>query len=386
MAQLSMTRAALAAAVALGLAIPAGAETVLVALDGKQVRAGDTQTGPTADAVAVLDIGTRPPRVLGMVETPATLNGPPVSIAVSRDGKFALVANPQKLGPDNKTQPDGVVSLISLADPAHPRVLQRLAVAPGAMGVWLNRRGDLALVACANDDSIAVLAVRGGTTLEQVGTVKLEAKAEPRDVVMTPDGRSAYAVRFGDGKLTRLAIKGNSVTRDGDIAVGVNPDGAIISADGRYLYNSNFGGTPLNTPKTGAVSIVDLKAGRMIGAVDVGATPEHVVLSPDGRYLAVVVGNGSAFVRTAENFSTVLGKLKLFRTGGGTLVPVAEADTSHNCQGATFSADGRTILVECAVERDITSYAFDGKTLTRAAEPPLVFESRPGAFGSSRGR
>lgn len=367
-------------------AMPAGAETVLVALDGKQVRPGDVQTGPTRDMVAVLDIGARPMRIIGSVDAPATLNGPPVSVAVARSGRFALVANAQKLGPDNKTQPDGVVSLISLADPVHPQVLQRLPLPPGAMGVWLNPKGTLALVACASADSIAVLAVRDGKALEQIGTVALDPKSEPRDVVMTPDGRAAYAVRFGDGKITRLAINGTTVTREGDIAVGINPDGAIISADGRYLYNTNFGGTPLSTPKVGAVSIVDLKAGRMIGAVDVGAIPEHVVLSPDGKYLAVVVGNGSAFVRTAANFNTVLGKLMIFRTGGGKLTPVAQADTGHNCQGAAFSADGRSLFVQCAVERDITRFDFRDEKLTRADEPPLVLESRPGAFGTSRGR
>jgi len=378
--------AALIALLASAMPVSAGAETVVVALDGKQVRPGDERTGPTRDMVAVLDIAARPPRVVGSVDAPATLNGPPVSVAVSRNGKFALVANSQKLGPDNKTQPDGVVSLISLADPARPKVLRRLAVDAGAMGVWLDPKGRLALVACAGADSIAVLSVRDGETLERVGTIKLEPKSEPRDVIMTPDGRTAYAVRFGDGKLTRLAINGTTVTRAGDIAVGVNPDGAIISRDGRYLYNTNFGGTPLNTPKTGAVSIVDLKAGRMVGAVDVGPIPEHVVLSPDGKYLAVVVGNGSAGTRTAANFSTVLGKLKVFRTAGDRLLPVAEADTGHNCQGATFSADGRRIFVECAVERDITSYDFRDGKLMRAAGDPLVFESRPGAFGSSRGR
>ena len=191
-------------------------------------------------------------------------------------------------------------------------------------------------------------------------------------------------VRFGDGKLSTLAIDKTEVRRAGEITVGINPDGAVISRDGRYLYNSNFGGTPLSGP-AGAVSTVDLAKGEMVAAIPVGPTPEHVALSPDGKYLAAVIGNGSAFTRTAANFAEVTGRLKVFRAGGATLAPIAEAPIGHNCQGAAFSDDNRTILVQCAVEKTIAAFRFDGTVLT-PVDAALSFDGRPGAIATAKSR
>jgi DNA-binding beta-propeller fold protein YncE len=123
----------------------------------------------------------------------------------------------------------------------------------------------------------------------------------------------------------------------------------------------------------------------MVAGVEVGPTPEHVALSPDGRYLAAVIGNGSAFTRTATNFAEVTGRLKVLRVDGARLVAVAEAPIGHNCQGAAFSDDGRTIVVQCAVEKTISSFRFDGKALTPVSEV-LTFDARPGAIATRKSR
>ena len=375
----------LCAALLLAGAAPATAEIAISANDGKQVRAGDAVPGPFPDTIATIEFGLGAPRVVGQVAAPATLNGPPVSVAVSRRGGFALVASSQKFGADGKLVPYGIVSLIDVRRPAAPLVVASLETCAGAMGLSMTPGETLALVACASDDAVAIVEIVGGRDIRQIGTIRLEPKSEPRDVVIAPDGRSAYVVRFGDGKLTRLAIRGKVVTRADDIAVGPNPDGAIIARDGRYLYNTGFGGTSFSG-SIGAIAIVDLRAGRMVGGVTVGQTPEHVTLSPDGRFLATVVGNGSAGTRTAANFATVLGRLKLFRVDGATLTPAAETPIGHNCQGAVFSGDGHTLLVQCAVEKSITAYRFDGTSLVPEPGDPLTFDARPGAIATARSR
>jgi DNA-binding beta-propeller fold protein YncE len=373
----------------LGLAFigqtPAAAQIALSANDGKQIRAGDAVPGPFPDELVTLSLTPRGAHILGRVEAPATLSGPPTSVAMDVSGRFALVTSAQRLGSDNKLVPYGIVSLVSLADPRHPRILDKLELPAGAMGVSLTGDGRLALIACAQADVIAVVAVEQESKLKLVGTVPLEAKAEPRDVVVAPDGKAAYAVRFGDGRLTQLAIASMTVTRVRDLPVGPNPDGAIITADGHWLYNTNFGGTPFSGTD-GAIAIVDLTAGKMTGGVTVGKAPEHVTLSPDGRYLAAIVGNGAAFTRTAANFATVFGSLELFRADGASLVPVAQADIGHNCQGVVFSRDGRQLLVQCAVEKSITLFHFDGQKLTRDAGEPLTFDARPGAIATAYSR
>ena len=364
---------------------PVSAQVFVSAHDGKQVRAGDLVAGPFPDEIVTLTLDrTGTPRVIGRVAAPTTMNGPPVSVAVARNGRLALVASSQRTGADGKLVPHGIVSAIDLRDPAQPRVTGQLELPPGTMGIGLLLDAKRALVASASDDSVSLVAIAADGSLQRLQTIKLEAKSDPRDVVIARDGRSAYVVRFGDGRLTRLAITSDGVRRTADIAVGKNPDGGVISRDGRFLYNSNFGGTSFSGT-AGAISAVDLARGEMVAGIEVGPTPEHVALSPDGRYLAAVIGNGSAFTRTATNFAEVTGRLKVLRVDGARLVAVAEAPIGHNCQGAAFSDDGRTILVQCAVEKTISSFRFDGKALTPVSEV-LTFDARPGAIATGKSR
>jgi len=65
---------------------------------------------------------------------------------------------------------------------------------------------------------------------------------------------------------------------------------------------------------------------------------------------------------------------------------VAEADTGHNCQGTTFSDDNKTVLMQCATEKDIEVFHFDGTSLTRDQGATLTFDSRPGAIATARTR
>ena len=81
----------------------------------------------------------------------------------------------------------------------------------------------------------------------------------------------------------------------------------------------------------------------------------------------------------------MLGLLEFYAAGPGTLTPVTRADTGHWCQGAVFSRDGHTILLQCAAEREIEVFHFDGTSLTRdPANIPLV--SRPGAIATALSR
>jgi 6-phosphogluconolactonase (cycloisomerase 2 family) len=261
------------------------------------------------------------------------------------------------------------------------------------MGVSMNRKMTMAMVAASGEDAIYVYTI-ANRQLTQVGKVQMDAKSEPRDVILSPDGKSAYVVGWGSGKLSKLAIDGTKVTRAGDIMTGVVPespgatniDAGDISHDGRYLYNTAFGGTPMSKPKVGAIAVTDLKSFKLVAATEVGDGTENLTLSPDGKYIAVTILNGTASVRTAPNFATVLGKLKIYSVAGPKLTFVAEADTGHNCQGITFSDDNKTILMQCATEKDISTYRFDGKSLTRDAAATLTFDARPGAIATARNR
>ena len=48
--------------------------------------------------------------------------------------------------------------------------------------------------------------------------------------------------------------------------------------------------------------------------------------------------------------------------------------------------DGKLILQQCATEREILVYRFDGKSLTQDKAATIPFESRPGSIATSVSR
>jgi DNA-binding beta-propeller fold protein YncE len=363
------------------------ADLAISGQDGKQVRAGDgLPLVPTPDSVATIAFSsTEAPKVIGLLKVCSTQMGPPSALAVAPDYSFVLATCPQKMGADGKNVPENKVNVIGLDDPTKPKLLQTVEAGNGATGIYIDKKARFALVTGTGDDTITLFTIKD-RTLTQTAQVKLEAKAEPRDVIIAPDGKTAYALRFGDGKVTKLAIKGDQLVRVGDFDVGVQPDGGTLTRDGRWLIVNNFGGAPTTPKGNGATTVTDTRTGKITYAVEVGALPEAVVLSPDGKYLAAVIGNGSATVKTAKNYDTVFGKLMVFKVGAGKLDHITDAQLGHACQGAVWSDDGKRLLVQCSVERDIRVYDFDGKAVTERPDMAVKMESRPGAMVTSKTR
>jgi len=175
-------------------------------------------------------------------------------------------------------------------------------------------------------------------------------------------------------------------SRSGEIVSGRQPYGAVMSHDGAFLFTTNLAGAPESEDRTGTIGIVDVKARKLVASVPVGRVPEHATLSPDGKYLAVVLANGAANNRSDPNYDKVVGILKIFAVRGGTLAQVAQADTCHWAQGAAWSEDGHVLLQQCAAERQVQVYRFDGHSLTQDKEAALTFESRPGSVATGRTR
>lgn len=368
----------------------ANAEIAVSANDGKQMKAGDNVTGPQPDSISVLNISGNQVKVIGSVAAPAAMIGPPAAVAVSKDSRFALVTVCQKLDGMNLL-PDDLVEVVDLADPAHPRVVQTAHAGPGASGVSISPDGKLALVANTEDDTVTVFSLNG-EHLTRIGQLQFPAKSRPTDVVFTPDGKTAIAVRQAASQLEVLSVSGTQVKDSGrSFSPGRSPYGAVVTHDGKYVINTNLGGAnpapgAAPTPHQGTISMTDLATGRLVASVVVGPTPEHVVISADGRYIAVVVANGTASVRSDPNFDKVLGLLKVFAVGDGTLTLVAQADTGHWGQGATISRDNRLILLQLAAEREIEVFRFDGKTLVQDKNATIPMGARPGSIATAFSR
>ncbi len=380
-----------AIAVCLALGGAAQAQIFISANDGKQLRPGDGPETRTPDSLSIIDIKSAP-RVLATIETPATLLGPPSSAAVSPDGGFAVVTSAQKL--NNAAPPalvvDDILNVIDLGKPSAPKIVQTLHPGPGVGAVSIRRDGKLALVTIANEDAVAVYAIKN-KRLSLIEKVAFEANSKPTDVLIARDGRSALVTLQGVNKVTRLAIDGMKVTRRGpDIGVGLTATALAYDQTGAFAYNANQQGralpdgvAPPPGPRMGAVSVIDLKTGT-VEMVDVAPTPENVALSPDGRHLLVNIVNGSSAAPTSPAYNA-FGLLQVYRITAGKLSPVSEIKTGQWCQGSIWSPKGDRIFLQCAMKKQIETYAFDGKTLS-VAGAPLQLNGRPSAIGAAWSR
>jgi 6-phosphogluconolactonase (cycloisomerase 2 family) len=289
---------------------------------------------------------------------------------------------------------DDAVSVIDLADPTRPVVLQTLRAGAGASGVSINRAGTLALVASTGEGTVTVFSI-AGTTLSRVGQVQLDPVPGPVDVAISPDGTTALVTQRRGTGLWRLAINGTTVTNTGvTIATGGQPYGSVFSHDGRFAYNTNLlgrlvpdgpAGGRASGPRMGTITAIDLATNTVASTTEVGPTPEHVTLSPDGRYLQVTLINGTTASATSANYNA-FGLIKVYRVAGAALTLVAEAKTGAWGQGATWSDDGRVILLQVADAKEIEVYRFDGTTLARDPAATLRFAGRPGAIATARSR
>jgi hypothetical protein len=93
-------------------------------------------------------------------------------------------------------------------------------------------------------------------------------------------------------------------------------------------------------------------------------------MSADGKYVAVTVMNGSNRAKDHPAFND-FGLLQIYLVNGTTLTKVAETKVGHWCQGAAFSKDNKTVVIQCMVEKNLQAFDFDGRALKPAGKVPL---------------
>ena len=164
------------------------------------------------DTVTIVNLGVSPPKIIGELKVPASVVGPPNSVAVARDESYALVTGAFKIDPADpkKVVPDDKLTVIDLKS-SPPAVLATLPAGMGASGVSINRAGTLALVANRSEGTISVFTI-ANRTLTPVGKIQLgDAKSGPSHVAFTPDGKMALVTRDGDHRISVLSIDGAKV-------------------------------------------------------------------------------------------------------------------------------------------------------------------------------
>src|SRR5262249_48133443 len=283
------------------LAITPDRHLALVANSLDWVKDGEDWKGVPDNKIYVIDLIAAPPAHIGTGEAGKQASG----MAIKRAGTVALVANRAEdsvtvLSIDGKNvKPIGTVSVATQPTAAVASPPPALPVA-----VAITPDGKRALVVKSGANRVALLDIDGQKVSHaQVdGTnYDLPTGLNPPNGQITPDGKLAIVNNIGggqDGQIDTVGIidfEANPPRVIDQIVVGDGPEGLAMSPTGGYAVSIILNGTG-NTPNSAfyrhekslvALLKIEGKSVRKVAEAEVGGLAEGVAFSPDGRYLYV---------------------------------------------------------------------------------------------------
>ena len=347
--------------------VAASAQIAVSANDNKAVLVNGVNTvveNPASDTVTIIDLAAKPPKVIAELKAPASVVGPPQSVAISKDESIALVTGAVKIDPADpkKITTNNQVSVIDLkAKP--PAVIATVEAGAAPSGLSINPAGTLALVANRQEGTVSIFTI-ANKTLTAAGKIDFgNPKSGPSHVAFTHDGKMALVTRDGDHRISVLSVDGNKVADTKKYMVaGFRPYSIAISAKGVAVLTNQGGGQG----DTDMISVIDLKQNppRIVDTIAVEQIPEGASMSPDGNYVAVTMQNGSNKPSSHPNYHKG-SVLSIFRINGTKLTLAAKGEFGAWGQGVVWSKDGKTLLAQAMADKSLDVFSFTGKALKK---------------------
>jgi DNA-binding beta-propeller fold protein YncE len=346
------------------------ADLIVSANDAKYARVAGTDTYPEGagpDTLTLIDAASSPPRVLATVAVQHTIVGPPQAVAITADGRLAIVSAPNHY--DRAGQKPVLENFLQVVDltASPPRIVEKIDLGSHPQGVAINREGTL-LLATTVGGNVAVLAIDGSkvslTEQIKVGEKRLAG------VSFTHDGKAALvALRDEQGVMVLDVNNGKVSTARDRVTTGIGPYSVDVSSDGKWAVVGNVGlaaltnaGRLYGDADTFTLIDVSRRPFRAVQHVTVPSVPEGIAISPDGRWIAVQSMDGSNLT-TDNPGRKSRGRILLFEIRAGEAVRTADLPGGEAAQGIVFSADSRRVLVQFNVEKQIALYAVNGGKL-----------------------
>ncbi|MBK7642937.1 MAG: phosphoesterase [Planctomycetes bacterium] len=257
----------------------------------------DAPVGPRAQGGYVLP--TR--QVVEPAGTTLAFDGRPLDLVVSPDGRFVFVKE------------KGSVLTIDAHDTTLVSRYRAEKLACSMHGLAL--AGDK-LYLTGTEDQLFELALAADGSLAASRTLRMP-QAEvggdpyPCGVALGADAATALVCLSRGNALALVDLRSGNVTAT--IPVGIAPYDVVLSPDGRSAYVSNFGGrhavagdktapssdTPLVVDErgvgaSGTISVVDLEARACVAEIACGLHPCDLVLTRDGSRLYAAAANSDA--------------------------------------------------------------------------------------------
>jgi DNA-binding beta-propeller fold protein YncE len=364
-----------------------GNDEKLAFKDGKPVL-----SPPGKDTLSIIDIGEgAKPRLVANLPLENSLIGPPTNLAITPDGKLALVANSihvVKDGDNLKNVPDNKVYVIDLtASP--PAMIATVQTGKQPSGMAINQAGNLALVTNRADNSVSVLSISGKnvTVANSVALAPADSPAQqPSAVAITPDGKRALVVKALVNRVALLDIEGTTVTYKGyDMITGVFPYNVQITADGKFGLVNHDGNAGVADGQANTMGVINmtLDPPREVDQIVVGDGPEGLAVSPTAGYAISLATNGSgnsvpdnAFFRHDHSVAVLL------RTDGNGVRKVGETEVGALAEGIAFSPDGKYVYITDWAKQELGTFEIANNKL-RAVGTPLKLPGHPASMRGS---
>jgi DNA-binding beta-propeller fold protein YncE len=351
-----------------GLAQPSSAQLILSGNENKiDLTSGAPRvisTGTTPDSISILDFATFPPTARHLDNIANTVIGPPSNIAITPDKSLALIANSVKLDPEapSKWSPSTEIHILDL-EAKPPRVIGHVQAGQQPSGMSISRDGKFALVANRAEGSVTLLGI-SGKTVRAVETIKVSTPEESiSDVALSPDGKFALASVQKGGYLALLRMAEGHVQFTGrKISAYGQPYRCVITPDGELCVTAGLGFG--NAVDRDAVSVIDLHANPIATTdyIPVGTGPESVEISPNGKLLAVVVMNGSNLAADSP-YHSKQGALEILVRRDRTFQKTESHPVGPIPEGVAFTSDGRYLVVQCHPTRELWMFRVEGESV-----------------------
>jgi DNA-binding beta-propeller fold protein YncE len=329
-----------------------------------------TMGEPGKDTLSVIDI-SKPasPRIVATIPLDNTIVGPPTNLAITPARDLALVADTMKGVPKDNAfaiAPDNRLFVIDLtANP--PVVASTLTLGNAPTGLAISPDGKWALV-CNRDDGTVSLLTINGKDVKIADTVTIGAAADKISAVaISPDGKTALVVKAGSDKVAVLSIDNGKVTYDAKADLPANnfPYNVAITPNGQIALIANTGGGGSSDGDVDTVSVVDMTAKpiHIIDHVTVGDSPEGLAISPKGNIAITVEARGSNRSKDTWYYHPG-GAVSVLRIDGKKVTRAGEVTVGGLPEGAAFSADGSHIYVGNFMNSDLSVLQVMGTQVT----------------------
>ncbi|WP_439341526.1 beta-propeller fold lactonase family protein [Vacuolonema iberomarrocanum] len=249
------------------------------------------------------------------VEASNSVAGPPVAVAVTPDGRYAIVIETWAQRPDGAEEQQTFgdlthgdrLQVFDLADPTQPTRLQDVAIAERPASVSINADGSLIAVSfhpngAGSDTPLALIPFENGQIGEPVyptipgfvlGEHLIHAEWHPSRDLLALANETTGEISFVEVTGTTLRAWGNVVQAEkAPYMVRFTPDGRYAIANALY-WGADVEGLWTEAPRGSIVSI-RLEAGTqadgsprhaLVSRAMTGVSPEGIAISPDGRYV-----------------------------------------------------------------------------------------------------